>query len=301
MAELKEQYISYIQANYPYLENTIRSAWRKQPEIVEQWFNTSLAWLVQVYGADAIQLAADGYAFFTTEVNVAQLRYEQCKHYARSSFEECNREVYQNEEYMRSYYWGVYAILFCWPHYVDLMHFYLERFVTPYAEDGSHILEIAPGHATWGLMALHASKNTQLTGVDISPVSIEIAPKYAQAAQLSERSNYIIANATKLPANLCDAVDLVICNFMLEHIESPQAFLTQIAHILKPGQKAFITLALTAAQPDHIYEFKQESEAILMAEQATFRVLESFSADAGKIRKNSPITPRIQALILQKT
>lgn len=303
MPKLKDEYLSHIQKNYPYLEKTILSAWAKHPKIVDKWFNQSLEWLFQVYGKDVTQLAADGYAFFTTEVNLAQLKYEQCGHYERSSFEECNREIYQNSEYMRSYYWGVYAILFCWPHYVDLMLYFTKRFVGPYAKNGSHILEIAPGHATWGLIALLSSKETQLTGIDISPLSIEIAHKYAQAAKLSARTNYIIADATKLSTDLCDSVDLIICNFMLEHIESPQSFFKQIANALTAGKKAFVTLALTAAQPDHIYEFKKESEAILMAEQATFRVLESFSSDTHKLHRNrkNANKPRIQALILEKT
>jgi 2-polyprenyl-3-methyl-5-hydroxy-6-metoxy-1,4-benzoquinol methylase len=286
-----------IHQDYPYLYEGVIQAWSMSTDQVREYFEKTLCWLCGVYGDEALGHIADGYAFFTVEVNRAQYNYELCGHYERSSFDECNRDIYQNDDYMKSYYWGVFAILFCWPHYVDTMEFYLTRFIRKFK--GTRLLEIAPGHAAWGLIALDVLKQAQLTGVDISPTSIEIAAKHANAAGFGDRAKYIIQDATRMEDHNDEKFDLLVCNFLLEHIEQPGRFISDISSSLTAGGHAFITLALTAAQPDHIYEFIHESEAILMAEKAGFRVLDSLSADAGR-HKNARYVPRTQALILEK-
>ena len=44
-------------------------------------------------------------------------------------FEDANKRVYQNNDYMEYYYLGIYAILFAWSHYVEIMEFYLEAYL----------------------------------------------------------------------------------------------------------------------------------------------------------------------------
>ena len=57
---------------------------------------------------------------------------------------------------------------------------------------------------------------------------------------------------------------------------------------------------LTAAQIDHVYEFQFESELVLMAEQAGFRLLEARSAAPQRTLRGASYLPRVMALILQK-
>ena len=64
---------------------------------------------------------------------------------------------------------------------------------------------------------------------------------------------------------------------MIEHLEDPQKLLKNIAENLKEHGKAFVTLALTAAEVDHIYEIKFESEAVKLAKNSGLRVLETLS------------------------
>jgi hypothetical protein len=62
----------------------------------------------------------------------------------------------------------------------------------------------------------------------------------------------------------------------------------------------FITTALTAAETDHIYEFRRESEVLLLAEEAGFRVVASLSATPLVDRGAALYIPRSMALSLQK-
>lgn len=285
-----------IESSYPMMLAGVREAHQADAAIVDEYFPISLSWMRDAFGDEALQKIADGYAFFTTEVNMAQIRYEKTGKYAASSFSECNRLIYQNQAYMTHYYWGVYAILFCWSHYVELMRFYMDRFVGNIA--GGRILEVAPGHGTWGLLAAHVAREAELHGIDISPTFLDFAPRVAKAAGMSGRCHYKCADATSTAAGT--DYDHAICCFMLEHLEDPAAFLRSLAPQLRVRGRAFVTLALTAAQPDHIYEFKEEFEALEMAEKAGFRVVESICLQPRRLLPNARYVPRIQGMILEK-
>lgn len=73
-----------------------------------------------------------------------------------------------------------------------------------------------------------------------------------------------------------------------------------ISHLLKPHGTAFITGALTAAQIDHIYEFRNESELVLMCEANGLRVTEMLSVAPRRTLPNARFLPRSIALIVQK-
>ena len=297
MGPLQQRFYQLLDERYPMFSHGVDEARRVAPELVDTHFEESLRWVVNGFGDDALANVADGYAFFTVEVNRAQQAYERVGHYRFSTFADANREVYQQAEYMRNYYWGVYAILFCWPHYVELMDFYLNRFVKRLA--GGRLVEIAPGHGAWGVLAAAGAQDLSLDGLDISPTSLELAPKMAAGAGLGDRCFYRVGDATKVDHDHA-RYDAGVCCFMLEHLEKPGDFLAGFAPALKPGALAFVTLALTAGQIDHIYEFKLESEAIVMAERAGFDLLECRVAQPTRVLPGARFVPRVQAMILRR-
>ena len=61
-----------------------------------------------------------------------------------------------------------------------------------------------------------------------------------------------------------------------------------------------MTGALTAAQVDHIYEFRRESELVAMSEEHGLRVLETLSAAPKRTLPKARFVPRSMALIVQK-
>lgn len=297
MAELQKQFYDLIRSKYPMLSRGLVEARLIAPDLVDRYFEECLAWVVRGFGADAVSKAVDGYAFFTLEVNRAQQEYERTGHYKVSTFAEADALVYQQPDYMRHYYWGVFAILFCWPHYVELMDFYINRFVSRL--EGQRLIEIAPGHGAWGVIAVKLTPGMLLEGWDISPTSMEMAPRMANGAGVGDRCSYRVADATKIDHDR-SRFDAAVCCFMLEHLEQPGDFLKGLAPALKPGGTAFITLALTAGQPDHIYEFKLETEGLIMAEAAGFDVVECRVARPSRLLPKAKYVPRVQAMILRK-
>jgi 2-polyprenyl-3-methyl-5-hydroxy-6-metoxy-1,4-benzoquinol methylase len=267
------------------------------PDLIDREFERCLQWARNGFGDEGIERVANGYLHYTMEVNRSQIAYDLAGRYAASSFAEVDQKVYQQPAYMNAYYFGVFATHFCWSHHAEILDFFVERFVK--SAKGKRVLEVAPGHGAFGLIAVAGRGDAVLEGRDISPTSLEIAPRLAAGAGLAERCSYRIADATQLEAGTAP-YDEAICCYMLEHLEDPGAFMKGLAGCLAPGASAFVSLALTAAQPDHIYEFRRESEAIHMAEDAGFDLIESRVARPLRLLPKAKSVPRVQGLILRR-
>lgn len=261
--------------------------------------NTYLQWCSDALGTSALERAVDAFADFSSAVNLAQGRYELAGHYEHKSYDECRRSVYDDHASMTDYLWGVYLSNFLWAHHLELMIFFEERFLSK-VMPGARIVEIAPGHGGWGLWALNATTDTRLTGYDISATSKAIATRLAVAADLSDRADYVRRDALQLSAEPSPQAQVCICCFLVEHLEQPSQLLDTISHVLAPAGYAFFTGALTAAQIDHIYEFRCESELVLLGEQAGLRTLETRSVSPNRRLKNAKFLPRSMALVMQK-
>ena len=162
------------------------------------------------------------------------------------------------------------------------------------------IVEIAPGHGGWGALALKHLHFARLIGYDISPSSISLATDLMAGAGFSNRANYELKDALDLEVVPAESADAVICNFLIEHLERPDKLYAVIHHLLKPGGRWFLTGAITAAQVDHIYEFRFESELVRMAEAAGLRVTETFSGAPRRTLPNAKFLPRSMLLIGHK-
>jgi SAM-dependent methyltransferase len=232
-------------------------------------------------------------------VNLAQARYEAAGTYENKSFDEVYASHYSRDETMSGYLWGIYLTNFLWAHHAEISVFYRDYFLTRLSAS-AELVEIAPGHGGWGVWALNVLPEARLHGFDISSSSIEIATSVCQAAGCSRRAEYTQENALRLQRTPADSADGVICSFLIEHLECPQQLLAVLYHLLKPRGVAFLTGALTAAQVDHIYEFRYESELIRLCEQNGLRVLSTFSAGPTRLLPGAQFLPRSMALIIQK-
>ena len=269
------------------------------PEDFERIAGTYLRWCADALGPDALARVSDAFARFSSDVNLAQGRYEIAGRYENRSYEECRRAVYDAHDTMTDYLWGVYLSNFLWVHHLELMRFFEDSFLSRLTS-ARRVLELAPGHGGWGLWALHRLPQLSLQGHDISATSVEIASRLAAAAGLSARARYTQDDALALLERPSPDADACICCFVVEHLEQPARLLDAIAHALKPGGVAFFTGALTAAQVDHIFEFKRESELVQLAEDAGLRVLQTLSVAPPRRLPKARFVPRSMALILQR-
>ncbi|MBL8826041.1 MAG: class I SAM-dependent methyltransferase [Planctomycetaceae bacterium] len=294
-----DQLEAYVRDRHPRSLAGIVEARLNDPARFEEIAETFMEWAVAVRGEAAIGEMVDSFVRFTTSVNMSQVRYERAGHYENKTFEDCLQSLYTEKDEMDDYLWGVYLTNFLWAHHTEIILFFTERYLKR-LDDVQTLIEIAPGHGGWGAYALKHLPQTRLVGYDIAPSSIEIATQIMNAAGFANRARYELKDALNLEVVEANSADAVICNFLIEHLERPEKLMAVINHLLKPGQKAFLTGALTAAQIDHIYEFRYESELVKLAEDNGLRVLETFSGGPRRTLPNAKFLPRSMALIMQK-
>lgn len=103
-----------------------------------------------------------------------------------------------------------------------------------------HALEIGPGPGYLGLEWLKNTRDTSLTGVDISPEMLKTAAKNSREYGFSDRVRYIQGNSMELPFNK-ETFDAVFSNGSLHEWEYPERVFDEIHRVLKPGGRFFIS------------------------------------------------------------
>jgi len=100
-------------------------------------------------------------------------------------------------------------------------------------------LEIGPGPGYLGIDWLKKTSGTILTGLEISKTMIEMAEKNCKDVGMSERTEYIYGNASRMPFE-DDRFDGIFTNGSLHEWEEPEKVISEIHRILKPGAKFFV-------------------------------------------------------------
>ena len=109
-----------------------------------------------------------------------------------------------------------------------------------------HVLDVAPDHCVVevgcgaGNLILHAAScASRAIGVDISLAALRFCQHRASDAGLGSVL-FLLASGSALPL-LNDYADRIIFVEVIEHLERPQQFLSELYRILKPGGQVFIT------------------------------------------------------------
>lgn len=100
-------------------------------------------------------------------------------------------------------------------------------------------LEIGPGPGYLGLEWLQHTRDTTLTGADISADMIALARRNARACGLADRVEYVLCSGARLPFD-DGAFDAVFTAGSLHEWTEPKATLDEIGRVLKPGGAVFI-------------------------------------------------------------
>lgn len=285
-----------VAARHPRNRAGLDEARAVDPARFDATAETYLRWLEDALGPGGLAASVDAFAQFSTEVVLAQARYEVAGRFASSSFAEAHAAVYSQRAVMDDYLWGVYLTNFLWAHHLELMAVFQDRFVAT-LPPRAHVVELAPGHGGWGVWALHARPDATLSGFDIAPSSLDIAQRIAAAAGVGDRARYTQADVRTLADGPADTADALICCFLVEHLEQPAELFEVVRHALKPGGTAFLTGTLTAAQVDHIYEFRREGELMALAEAHGLRVRETRSVSPHRTLRGARFLPRCMALV----
>jgi len=299
---LTDVFLAYFGREAPVFAKHIHETEERQPVLFRELSEPMLGWARQVIGDDWCQTLANGYIAFLVDVNRSQKEYERDLHYRSSSYAEVFAQTYDDPEFMADYHWGVYVTTFAWEHHLLIYDFFLRHFIPSMRENQNvtpgRLLDLGCGSGIWSTLVLRELENWHSTMVDISATTIGLTRRTLTCAGLSSRTDLREDDALRFRGE--KAFDAGISCFLLEHLETPRLLLDNLRNALGERRLAFVTTAITAAEIDHIFEFRRESEVVNLAEQAGFRVVASFSSAPRAIQSDAAFLPRSIALVLQK-
>lgn len=293
------EFLSFLGDHYPVYAGSIAENERRNREQFHALAERMLGWAETILGQDYLRVLADGYVTFVNDVNRSQVEYEERGRYEHSSYANVFAKTYDSSDFMNLYHWGVYVTTFAWEHHLLINQFFQRHFLPHLSQiQNGRLIDLGCGSGIWSLLTMSQLSSWQSTMVDISSTTTALTRHAVQSIDFDDRCDVIEADAITFQPD--SPGDAAISCFLLEHVETPEAVLENLATAIPTGGRAFVTTALTAAETDHIFEFRRESEVLLMAEAAGFRVEASYSVAPVAVRPSSRFLPRSMALVLQK-
>lgn len=224
-------------------------------------------------GIDITDLAK-GYSVILQDTLREQLHFMRHKSYRHSSFAEVAGSVYYDADYMRHYMHGLALTAYIWPNHLDMHRFF--RRTLPRDRRGAY-LEIGPGHGANLLAAMRLGAYDQFTGVDISPTSIDLTRRLVSRAMPHRAADVTLLLEDFLGWSSDRArFDAIVMGEVLEHVETPAAFLAQIAALSGADTYIHVTTCINAPAIDHIYLFRNTEEIEEMIETSGLRVADRY-------------------------
>jgi 2-polyprenyl-3-methyl-5-hydroxy-6-metoxy-1,4-benzoquinol methylase len=220
-------------------------------------------------GLDVDYLAA-AYNLVVTDMQAEQVFFRRHKRYRHSRFAEVAGAVYFDDGYMRRYMHGLALTTFLWPNHLAMRDFFVRTF--PPFLTGNY-LEVGPGHGYYFLRACQLGQFETMTGIDVSPSSVELTRDILRHFGMPN------TNATITQADFADfrsdrTYSCVVMGEVIEHLEHPEMFLSKIAALADEQTHIFVTTAINSPAIDHIYLFRSSEEVEGLARSCGLEVVD---------------------------
>jgi len=204
-----------------------------------------------------------------------QFYFQRHGRYRHSSYADVAASVYQNEDYMKRYMYGLALTTYLWPNHRVIHRCFVDAF--PRQQEGQY-LEIGPGHGVYFMDAMRLGRYRRHLGIDISQTSIALTRSLLSSGNFGQFSNYEFVCADFLTDQVDGSFQAVVMGEVLEHVENPLAFLKKIRSLVDHKAFVFVTTAINAPAIDHIYLYDSPEAVTDMAVAAGFRVLKAQTA-----------------------
>jgi 2-polyprenyl-6-hydroxyphenyl methylase/3-demethylubiquinone-9 3-methyltransferase len=102
---------------------------------------------------------------------------------------------------------------------------------------GKRVLDVGCGGGL--LSEAMAKRGATVTGIDLAPLTIEVAELHALESGVQVR--YVRESAEAHAATAAGSYDIVTCMEMLEHVPEPASVLAAIRTLVKPGGHVFVS------------------------------------------------------------
>jgi 2-polyprenyl-3-methyl-5-hydroxy-6-metoxy-1,4-benzoquinol methylase len=199
------------------------------------------------------EFAIDCYLRMCNDMVYEQLRFMETGCYSNTSFEEVNKNVYDNPEVMEYHMMGLLMSQFLWHHHYKVFSFF-KTSIDKYASQINNYLEIGGGHGLYTSEIVKKIPGASIDIVDISESSIKLSKQFVN----SPKVKYFHQDIFEYHPG--QQYDFITMGEVLEHVEDPLSLLKKLRELLKDTGSAFITTPANAPTIDHIYLFRNVSE-----------------------------------------
>lgn len=228
----------------------------------------------------SLEYAVDAYLKMCRDVMAEQMKFMKTGRYSCRSFAEARENVYNNEEAMKSYMYGLLLSQFLWKNHYMMFQFFVDRLRE--AGDIRGYLEIGSGHGLYLAQAIKMLPEADFTVVDISPVSIAMTRGIVKhVARDSDRLRFVQADVMEFAEP--EKFDFVVMGEVLEHVEDPFSLLSAASRQIRPGGRLFVTTCANAPAIDHIYLYDSVEAITGMIGRAGLRIISDIMLPADDV------------------
>lgn len=217
----------------------------------------------------SIGFLAESYDLIVKDTFKEQVFFQRYKRYRHSSYSDVANSVYQSEEYMTKYMYGLALTAFLWPNHRAMHNFFLEEIVQN--RTGAY-LEIGPGHGFYFIQSMKNGAFSSFQGVDISPTSVAMTNDIIQSKYFGDFKEYKIECSDFLTSAISGKYDFIVMSEVLEHVEKPELFLDKVTTLLNKDGTVFITTCINSPAIDHIYLYESIEMLVEQIEKAGLKV-----------------------------
>ena len=248
----------YLDARYVLFRKTAQ-------HILAHFDDAYLAWCEVLFGMvdrrqpghSGLEAGLKAFIRYSNEFLKLQARLNREGRYLHASFAEVNRTVYQSPLMDQYYLDGLFLSQVLWPNHYRMGLFF--RDCAGCVNLDSEVLDVPSGTGIYSRIIKTDFRFKRLLSVDISDHSrryteyvLSSCPSAAGFVQVERQDLFEIEGESRF--------DFISCGELLEHVESPPAFLAQLDRLLKPTGTLFLTTAIYAAAIDHIWLFRNVAE-----------------------------------------
>lgn len=221
---------------------------------------------------------AQAYSKMCRDILVEQIKFAKTGQYSASRLADVKPHVYDSEETMSKYMYGLALSIFLWPNHLKMYEFFIAALWESHAVED--YLEIGPGHGLFILQALKRWPLAHFTAVDISPTSAKISSAFVRHCFPEKIVDFHIQDINQFSAG---QYDFITMGEVLEHVENPIRVLKNIRKLLKPNGRCFISTCANLPVADHIYLFHDTKDMRDHITQAGLEIMRDITLNAPSI------------------
>jgi 2-polyprenyl-3-methyl-5-hydroxy-6-metoxy-1,4-benzoquinol methylase len=291
------QFEKILAKNAPFLASRITSS---KDLFGDEWALKFEETLQKFFGGHEEQLERIVQSFIDLTIQGTRLEREFAKvrKYISKSYDEASEEVYHNEDYMYKVYLpGLLLSNFLWPLHYRQLSYMCENFIPRIlAAENKSFCDIGIGTGFFSRAILASSQKIVGKGFDISKYSLSYTENHINAFGFSNQWSSENRNVITNPPG--EQWPFLISVEVLEHLENPKSLLQTFRKMLARGGTGFVSAAITAPQPDHIYLYNNCREIKDQLVETGFKIIEFTEIKAYEPKNEEPV-PRLGAFIVQ--